>query len=224
MAISTWPEQAQPREKLITRGSESLTDAELLAIFLRTGTRDRNAVELASDLLQKFGGLHKLLTADFPTLTGVKGLGSAKFAQLQAGLEIGRRFLEAQLEHTNVLNNPDDTKKYLQAHLKHHQHEVFACLFLDSQNQIIQLEKLFTGTLSRASVHPREVVKRCLFHNAANIILAHNHPSGNSQPSAADKKITQSLQQALALIEIQVLDHIVIGDNSAVSLAELGWI
>jgi len=224
LSIHEWPVGEQPREKLLRQGPASLSDAELLAIFLRIGIPGKSAVDLARELLLKFGNLQKLLTADAKTLKTVKGLGNAKIAQLQASLEVGRRFLHASLEHTDVLTSTSETKRFIRAKLKHYQYEVFACLFLDNQHHIICFEEMFRGTVNAASVHPREVIKRGLHHNAAAIILAHNHPSGKSHPSAADRQITDTLSAALHPLDIQVLDHMVVGDTSTTSFAELGWL
>lgn len=221
MAIRDWPAEERPREKLLHKGPGALSDAELLAIFLRTGVSGKSAVALARDLLNDFGGLRPLLQADLKHFTAHKGLGSAKFTQLQAVLEMGRRHLESQLQFGNALTSPDDTKRYLTSRLRHLPHEIFACLFLDNRHRVLAFEELFTGTINGAAVHPREVIKRTLEHNAAAVIFAHNHPSGVAEPSEADRQLTRRLQQALELLEIRVLDHIVIGED-AVSFAERG--
>ncbi len=224
MPITDWPLDERPREKLLKQGASSLTDAELLAIFLRTGVAGRTAVDLARDLLTEFQGLRPLLTADRQTFCHGKGLGNAKYAQLQAVLEMGRRYLGEDLSRGSPLTRPEQTRHYLSAQLRHHPHEVFACLFLDNRHRVIIFEELFRGTIDGASVHPREVVKRALHHNAAAVILAHNHPSGIAEPSDADRRITLRLQQALELVEIRVLDHFVIGDGRPYSFAEQGLI
>lgn len=224
MAINHWPEQERPREKLLDRGAASLSDAELIAIFLRTGTRGKTAIDLARDLLQQFNGLRPLLDTDLAVLSGTKGIGTAKTVQLKAALELGRRYLEEKLTREAALSNPRDTREYLMARLRAYPHEVFACLFLDNRHQVIKFEELFTGTIDGANVHPREVVKRALYHNAAALIFAHNHPSGVAEPSQADRNITDRLKSSLALVDIRVLDHFVIGDGEAVSFAERGWI
>ncbi|MCU7916627.1 MAG: DNA repair protein RadC [Candidatus Thiodiazotropha sp. (ex Gloverina cf. vestifex)] len=218
MPITDWPIEERPREKLLQRGTASLSDAELLAIFLRTGVAGQTAVDLARSLLNEFGGLRQLLAADQQRFC--QGLGLAKFAQLQAILEMSRRYLQEQLIQTDTLSNPQETRSYLQAKLRHYPYEVFSCLFLDNRHRVICFEELFRGTIDGASVHPREVVKRSLEHNAAALILAHNHPSGVAEPSQADRQITAHLKQALALVDIRVLDHIVIGEGEPVSLAE----
>jgi len=222
MPIADWPSQEKPREKLLLKGPAALSDAELLAIFLRTGTRGLTAVDLARELLGKFDGLRPLLETDARDLCNVRGLGMAKYVQLKAALELGRRYLEAGLKRDAVLNNPQQTRDYLKSRLRAYPHEVFACLFLDNRHRIIGFEELFTGTIDGASVHPREVVKRGLFHNAAALIFAHNHPSGIAEPSEADQAITTRLKEALGLVDIRVLDHFVIGDKEVVSFAERG--
>jgi DNA repair protein RadC len=222
--IRNWPASERPREKLLSRGPEALSDAELLAIFLRTGVTGKTAVDLARDLLCDFGGLRPLLDADRQQFCARHGLGQAKFAQLQAVLEMSRRYLQEQLQREDILENPDTTRQFLASRLRHLPHEVFACLFLDNRHRVIVFEELFRGTIDGASVHPREVVRRALQHNAAAIILAHNHPSGIAEPSRADIQLTRRLVDALALIDVRVLDHIVVGDGNGVSLAERGLV
>ncbi|SJM90788.1 protein associated with replication fork, possible DNA repair protein [Crenothrix polyspora] len=222
MGIKDWNEEDRPREKLLQRGSAALTDAELLAIFLRTGTPGKSAVDLARDLLTEFGSLRALLNADQQRFCQGNGLGNAKYAQLQAVLEMARRHFKEILQRGSALTSPDITRAYLSARLRSYNYEVFACLFLDNQNRVIQLDELFRGTLNSANVYPREVVKQALHHNAAAVIFAHNHPSGISEPSQADKHITEKLQQALALLDIRVLDHFIIGDGQPYSFAENG--
>ncbi len=224
MAITDWPADERPREKLLKRGAVALSDAELLAIFLRTGVKGKSAVDLARDLLDQYGSLRSLLAAEHQEFCASHGLGSAKYAQLQAVLEMGRRHLWETLVRSNTLSNPDDTRRYLTTRLREQRNEVFACLFLDNKNRIIEYEELFFGTIDGASVHPRQIIQRALSHNAAALILAHNHPSGVAEPSAADRQITQRIKAALALLDIRVLDHLVIGDGEIASLAELGWI
>ena len=224
MSITDWPAEERPREKLLQRGAAALSDAELLAIFLRTGIPGKTAVDLARELLQDYGGLRQLLGAERKRFCGSRGLGSAKYAQLQAVLEMGRRYLREDLHHGNALTSPTDSRRFLQAQLRHYPYEVFACLFLDNRHRVIVFEELFRDTLDGASVHPREVVKRALEHNAAALILAHNHPSGIGEPSEADRRITLRLREALALVDIRLLDHFVIGDGEPVSLAELGML
>ena len=221
MPITDWPAEERPREKLIHRGAESLSDAELLAIFLRTGVPGKTAVDLARELIEAFGGLRPLLKADERAFCEGRGLGRAKFVQLQAVLEMGRRHLFEQLQRGEALGGPDDTRRYLSARLRDYPFEVFACLFLDNQHRVLAFEELFRGTIDGASVHPREVVRRALEHHAAAIIFAHNHPSGVAEPSQADRRITERLKDALSLVDIRVLDHFVVGDE-VVSFAERG--
>jgi DNA repair protein RadC len=222
LTIKDWPAEERPREKLLQRGPLALTDAELLAIFLRTGTHGKSAVDLARDLLESFGSLKALLDADLDRFCQANGLGSAKYAQLQAVLEMARRHFKEILQRGNALTSPDITRAYLSAHLRGYSFEVFACLFLDNQNRVIKLEELFRGTIDGASVYPREVAKQALFHNAAAVIFAHNHPSGVAEPSQSDQLITNKLKQALALFDIRVLDHFIIGDGAPYSFAEHG--
>lgn len=222
MSIKDWPTQERPRERLLAHGAASLSDAQLLAIFLRTGVRGRSAVDLARDLLDRFGGLRPLLAAERKHFCEAPGLGSAKYAQLQAVLEMGRRHLFETVSRGDGLCSPDQTKQFLRARLRDYPHEVFAVLFLDNRHRVLAFEELFRGTIDGASVHPREVVKRALHHNASAVILSHNHPSGVAEPSQADRSITQRLRDALALVDIRVLDHIIVGDADCCSLAERG--
>ncbi len=224
MAIKDWPADDRPREKLLSKGAAVLSDAELLAIFLRTGVQGKSAVELARELLAEFGGLRPLLEADQASFCDQHGLGPAKYAQLQAVLEMSHRHLEATLTRGDAFTDASKTRQYIQQRLRPYQHEVFACLFLDSKHRLIIFEALFTGTIDTASVYPREVVKHALAHNAAAVILAHNHPSGIAEPSQADIAITSKLKAALDLVDIRVLDHIIVGDGETVSLAEIGRI
>jgi DNA repair protein RadC len=222
MPITDWPANERPREKLLSQGSASLSDAELLAIFLRTGVNGKTAVDLGRELLASFDGLRPLLEADRAALCATSGLKTAKYVQLQAALELGRRYLESALKRDAVLNSPDRTRAFLKARLRHHGREIFACLFLDNRHRVIGFEELFGGTIDGASVHPREVVKRALHHNAAAVIFAHNHPSGVAEPSHADRAITIRLRDALALVDVRVLDHFVVGDSEVLSFAERG--
>lgn len=224
MSIRDWPVAERPREKLLSLGAGSLSDAELLAIFLRTGVSGRSAVELARGLLREFGSLRGLLQADLPTFSRQQGLGPAKFAQLQAVLEMARRHLAEELHRGCALQSPQAVRDYLKALLRHEPHEVFACLFLDAKHRVLAFEALFQGSIDSASVYPRQVVKRALAHNAAALILAHNHPSGVAEPSQADRLLTQRLKDALALIEVRVLDHFIVGEGEPLSMAEHGWI
>lgn len=224
MAITDWPAAERPRERLLEAGPQALSDAELLAIFLRTGVTGFSAVDLARLLIDEFGGLRPLLQADQAAFCSHKGLGSAKFAQLQAVLEMARRHLASGLQRGEALTSPQGTRDYLSARLRDRAHEVFACLFLDNRHRVIRFEELFRGTIDGASVYPREVVKAALAHNSAAVIFAHNHPSGVAEPSRADRDLTTRLIDALRLVDIRVLDHCVIGDNEVVSFAERGWI
>lgn len=224
MGISDWPEADRPREKLLQRGSQALTDAELLAIFLRTGVKGKSALDLAQLLLKDFGDLRSLLGADRKRFCEAKGLGQVKYVQLQAAVELTKRYLRQCLHRSNVLTSPEDTRNYLLSELSGQAHEVFACLFLDTKNRIIKFETLFYGTIDGASIYPREVVRRAIDHNAAAVIFTHNHPSGIAEPSNADIAITQRLKEALQLIDVRVLDHFVIGDGYGISLAERGLI
>lgn len=222
MGIRDWPEGERPREKLIAKGASALSDAELLAIFLRTGVRGMSAVDLARDLLLRFSGLNGLLTASEEVFCEAKGMGQAKYVQLQAVLELARRHLAEELTRDTVFTSPQAVKQFLLAQLSDRRQEVFMVLFLDNRHRLIVAEELFHGTIDGASVYPREVVRRALHHNAAATILAHNHPSGVAEPSRDDLEITRQLKQALALIDVRVLDHIVVGRGYTVSLAEQG--
>ncbi len=224
MSITHWPLNERPREKLLLFGAKNLSDAELLAIFVNTGIPGKTALDIARDLLISFNGLKKLLQSYPHQIYQQRGLGKAKYALLQAALELGRRFLDADFQIGETLHDSQLTKRFLTHQLKNYSHEVFACLFLDSHNRLLCFEELFHGTINEANVYPREVVKRALAHNAAKVIFAHNHPSGSAIPSDADQALTQRLKQALALIDIGVIDHIVIGHKEAFSFAEHGWI
>lgn len=224
MAIADWPAAERPREKLLNGGAQVLSDAELLAIFLRTGRRGRSAVDLARDLLSEFGSLNALCAADRRRLCAVPGLGAAKFAQLQAGLELARRALSAELTERNVLGSPREVRDFLRISLQNLGHEAFLGIFLDTRNRVIASEELARGSLTSASVYPREVVKRALHHNAASMIFAHNHPTGDTEPSAADRALTVTLQDALKLIDVNVLDHFIVADNGILSFKERGLI
>lgn len=223
MAISHWPSAERPREKLIKRGADALSDAELLAIFLRTGSKGCSAVDLARQMLLDFGSLRGILDADAKAFCRVKGLGMAKFVQLQATLEIARRHLAEHLQHDDCLTRPAQTMNFLRARLRDYDYEVFACLMLDNRNRVIAFRELFRGTIDGASVYPREVVKQALADNAAAVILAHNHPSGVCEPSQADIRITENLRAALALVDIRVLDHVIVGDG-VTCLSERGLV
>ncbi len=222
--ITDMPLEERPREKLLQRGAQALTNVELLAIFLRTGVAGKTALDLARDLLEEFGDLRRLLGADQKQFCKAKGLGNAKYVQLKACVELSRRYLRECLERGDALTNPDDTRNFLMSELSGRDYEVFGCLFLDNKNRVIKFEELFYGTIDGASVYPREVLKRTLQHNAAALILAHNHPSGMAEPSPADITITKRLMEALSLIDVRVLDHFVVGDGYCVSLAEKGLV
>ncbi|MEE8482007.1 MAG: DNA repair protein RadC [Acidiferrobacterales bacterium] len=222
MPITSWPKAERPREKLLSRGPASLSDAELLAIFLRTGVAGKTAVDLARDLLSRFGSLRGLLSAPEKTFCEAPGLGVAKFTQLQAVLEMNQRYLAENLKRGQALTSTADTRAFLSARLRDRPHETFCCLFLDTRHRVLAFEELFRGTLDGAAVYPREVVKQALAHNAAAVILAHNHPSGVAKPSRADEVLTQRLKAALALVDIRVLDHLVVGDGEITSFAECG--
>ncbi len=222
MSIAQWPVGERPREKLLERGAAALSDAELLAIFLRTGCAGKSAVDLARELLSEFGGLRPLMEAPRDAFCRGEGLGDAKFAQLQAVLEMARRHLNESLQAGDALTSPDLVRRYLVSQLRHSPREVFALLLLDNQHRLIRYEPLFYGTLDGASVYPREVVKLALASNAAAVILAHNHPSGVAEPSQADRRITEKLVSALELVGVRVLDHMVVGDGEVTSFAERG--
>ncbi|TYK56383.1 RadC family protein [Pseudomonas synxantha] len=224
MSIRDWPVAERPREKLLEGGAASLSDAELLAIFLRTGVSGRSAVDLARDLLVQFGGLRPLLEASQALFSQHMGLGPAKFAQLQAVLEMSRRHLAERLRADSVVESPLAVRQYLKALLRHEPHEIFGCLFLDSKHRVLGFEALFQGTIDTAIVYPRQVVKRALAHNAAAVILCHNHPSGSAEPSASDRRLTKMLQKALEVVDVRVLDHIIVGDGDPLSMAEYGWV
>lgn len=222
MSIADWPAAERPREKLLELGPKALSDAELLAIFLRVGCVGKSAVDLARELLQEYGGLRPLLEASQSDFCKGLGLGNAKYAQLQAVLEMGRRHLSATMKEGDLLTSPDLVRNYLSAQLRHQLQEVFAVLFLDNQHRLIAYEEMFFGTIDGASVYPREVVKKALAKNAAAVILSHNHPSGIAEPSQADQRITRRLQDALQLVDVRVIDHMVVGDREVISFAERG--
>ncbi len=224
MSIKQLPIESQPREKLINKGPQALTDAELLAIFLRTGIKGLNVIELSDFLLQEFGSLRELFAASQESFCQHKGLGNAKYVQLQAVLEMGRRYLAEDLKNEHVIENSIATKQYLTSILRDYTREVFYVLFLNNQHRLLCGEALFQGTVNRSSVHPREVVKRALELNASAVVLAHNHPSGSAKPSEADKLITTKLMNTLALVDVKVLDHIIVGEGEVSSFSELGLI
>lgn len=222
MSIKDWPAGERPREKLLRLGASKLSDAELLAVIVRSGGKGRSALDIARGLLLKFGGLNAILSADENEFCAGEGLGKVSYVQLRAFLELSQRQLFEQLEDRDALTSSELTRQYLRARLRHYEHEVFACLFLDNQHRVVKLEELFRGTIDGAAVYPREVVKRCLSNNAAAVIFAHNHPSGIAEPSQADIGITQRLKVALNTIDVRVLDHIVVGRSDAISFAERG--
>jgi DNA repair protein RadC len=224
VSINDWPAGERPREKLLQRGAPALSDAELLAIFLRTGVTGKSAVDLARELLTRFGSLTQLFAATETDFCAVHGMGQAKFVQLQAVLEMSRRALKEELQRGDALNSPRAVRDYLQLLLGGRHQEVFLVLFLDTQHRVIASEELFHGTLSQTSVYPREVVKRALAHNAAAVILAHNHPSGVAEPSQSDQLLTDALKQALSLVDVRVLDHFVVAVGQTLSFAEKGLI
>ena len=222
MAIKDWPAQQRPRERLIGEGPAALSDPELLALFLRVGVKGRSAVELGRDLLQQFGSIQGLFGASLDQFSAVHGMGPAKYAQLQAVMELARRALAEQLRAGQVLGSPDAVRQYLRISMGRQHHESFVVLFLDVKNRLLACEEMFRGTLTHTSVYPREVVKAALAHNAASVMLAHNHPSGVSEPSEADLLLTRALVQALGLVDVRVLDHFVVAGGQVHSFAEHG--
>ncbi|RVT88274.1 RadC family protein [Inhella crocodyli] len=224
MSMADLPPSSRPREKLLERGPESLSDAELLALLLRTGVAGTGVLQLADSLLQRFGGISGLLQQDASALQSVKGLGPAKRAELAAVLELARRAIEQPMAERPVLNDPGSVQRLLRLRLAHKPHEVFAVLFLDAQLRLIALEELFRGSLTHTAVHPREVVVRALALHAHAVVLAHNHPSGVCEPSGDDRRLTERLAAALHLVDVRVLDHVVVGQGTCRSLAEMGWI
>ena len=224
MHIRDWPSHERPREKLLARGAGSLSDAELLALFLGSGTAGRDAVATARDLLAEHGPLRALLDRSAKDMTRLNGIGDARACALSAALELGHRYLAAGLERGEALSDPHAAGRYFAQRLRGQPQEVFACLFLDARHRALAFEELFHGTVDGAEVHPREVVRRALAHNAAAVIAGHNHPSGNPEPSAADRAVTARLKQSLALVDVRLLDHFVIGDGAPVSMAARGLV
>lgn len=222
MPITDWPKEDRPREKLLAKGEQVLTDAELIAIFLKTGTRGKTALDIAKELLTEYGSLKKLMRAPREALIRRSGLGTAKYAALKAALEFSRRYFNETLVKGELLRNSSVTQKFLAYRLKDYENEVFACLFMDNCCRLISFEELFHGTINEANIYPREIVRRGLMHNAAKIILAHNHPSGHPSPSIADKEVTELIKQAVALVDIQVVDHIIVGSGQNFSFADAG--
>jgi DNA repair protein RadC len=221
MAISDWPAEERPRERLLASGAAALSDAELLAVLLRTGVRGKSAVQLARELLDRFGSITRLLE-EGPALRRVKGLGDAKSAQFAAAIELARRSSKEELKSGAALTSPGAVRDYLRLAIGGRPHEVFVCIWLDAQHRVIKFDEPFRGTLTQTSVYPREVVKMALQINAAAVIFAHNHPSGVAQPSQADELLTANLKEALALVEVKVLDHFIIAGHQAISFAERG--
>ncbi len=219
--IKELPEDQRPREKLLAHGPQALADEELLAIFLRTGIKGKSVLHLAQELLAALGGLHGLFTSHLAEFEQFPGMGPAKYAQVHAVLELARRYLQSRIVRGETLTSPDQVREYLALKLRHLEHEVFACIFLDNRHRVIEYEELFIGTIDATSVYPREILKRALHHNAAAIIFAHNHPSGVAEPSQTDIHLTDRLKKALDLIDVRVLDHLVIGE-SAVSFRQRG--
>jgi len=222
MSIRHWPNAERPREKLLERGAQALSDAELLALLLGSGTRGRSAVELARKLIAEFGSLRNLLTAEAARCLAQTGIGPARYAILNAAIELARRHFREALRLGPALTAPEATRTFLLAQLRDRPYEVFCCLYLDNRHRLIAFEELFRGTIDRAGVHPREVLRQTLTHNAAAVILAHNHPSGVLEPSQADELITRRLRDALALVDVRVLDHLIIGDGHCYSFSEHG--
>lgn len=222
MSIKNWPQTERPREKLLKYGAAALSDAELLAIFLQTGTAGRSAVQIGRETITSFGSLGAVLNAGQLEFCACNGLGAARYAMLQAALEVSKRHVFETVMQGDVLSSPDQVRQYLSLHLTGLEHEVFSGLFLDNRHRVIEYRELFTGTIDSAAVYPREVVKRCLSSNAAAVIFAHNHPSGVAEPSDTDVRLTRKLVDALALIDVRVLDHLIIGQGVQTSLAERG--
>ena len=222
MSIKDWPEGERPRERLLEHGASALTDAELIALVLRTGTAGRSALEVGRSALAHFGSLNALLAAPADEVMQLPGLGTAKYTQLQAACELARRALREDVRRETVLNSPGKVRDYLRLSLGRLPHEVFVALYLDAQNHLIEADELFRGTLTQTSVYPREIVKQALRRNAAAVIFAHNHPSGIAEPSRADELLTASLKQALSLVDVRVLDHLIVAGNNTVSFAERG--
>lgn len=222
--LHQWPNGEKPREKLLSRGAQSLSDAELLAIFLRTGTKGKNVLELSREIIHFFGNLKSLFSASEEEFCEIKGLGRAKYVQLQACLEMSQRYIHEQISLQDAMENPDQVKEYIHSKLCGNTNEVFSALFLDNQHRVIAFEELFFGTINASSVHPRVIIQRCLKHNAAAVIVAHNHPSGVAEPSLSDVNITKTIKTALALVDVRLLDHLVVASHQVVSLAERGQV
>lgn len=223
MGINHWPESERPRERLLSQGAAILSDAELLAIFLRTGTHGKTALDLARDLLTRFGGLDKIIECDVKSFSKIKGLGTAKFCQLQASIELVRRHYGCKISEPAGFTNHEIVKNFLLANFDNLENETFSCLLLDNKHKLIKFKALFTGTINQAHVYPRVVAQACLKNNAAAVIFAHNHPSGCIKPSSSDKLITKKLISTLDLIDVRVLDHFIVGKNEVYSMAQNGF-
>lgn len=222
MAINKWPKSEQPRHKLINHGAQSLTDAELLAVFLRTGTHGKSAVDLGRELISEFGNIRNLIDSPKEKFLNIKGLGDSKYVLIQASIELGRRYLESTLKQGDAFQNSIDTRQYITSKLRAYPYEVFACLFLNTKHHLIRFEELFRGTIDSSVVHPREILRKAMECNAAAVVFCHNHPSGQAEPSQSDRKLTLKLQNLLEMVDIRVLDHIIVGNGETVSFAERG--
>lgn len=222
MPINKWPERERPREKLLFQGANVLSDAELLALFIHTGVRGKTALDISRDLLLQFGGLRCIVAASLEQFSKTLGLGLAKYVQIQAAKELATRCLQENIEQRNAFENPQDVYHYLTHKLRAYPYEVFSCLFLDNAHRFIHFAELFRGSINEAAVYPRELIRQVYQHNAAAVILAHNHPSGIAEPSAADKRITQEIKSILTAIDVRLLDHIIIGDGAITSFATQG--
>jgi DNA repair protein RadC len=222
MSIINWPKTERPREKLLAQGAAALSDAELLAVLLRTGTRGKTALDISRELISKFGGLRQIIAATFEQFSKTLGLGFTKYVQIQAAKELAVRCLRENIEHGNALENPHDVQCYLSSKLRSYPYEVFSCLFLDNRHRFISFKELFFGSISEARVYPRELIRQVYQTNAAAVILAHNHPSGIAEPSEADKRLTQEIKTILSGIDVRLLDHIIIGEGQMTSFASQG--
>lgn len=222
MSINEWPVTEQPRYKLLHRGAQSLNDAELLAVFLRTGTHGKSAVDLGRELISEFGNIRNMIDSPKEKFLNIKGLGDSKYVLIQASIELGRRYLESTLKQSDAFSNSIDTRQFIASKLRAYPYEVFACLFLDTKHRLIRFEELFTGTIDSSVVHPREILRKAMECNAAAVVLCHNHPSGQAEPSQSDHKLTLKLQNLLEMVDIRVLDHIIVGNGETVSFAERG--
>jgi DNA repair protein RadC len=222
LTIRNWPQSERPREKLLEKGPQALSDAEVLALLLESGIPGHSAVDIARSLLAEFGSLRELLGADRARWEAQRGIGPARYARLMAATELARRHFQEPLRSTSALTGPDSTRRFLLAQLRDRPYEVFCCLFLDNRHRLLAFEEVFRGTIDGASVHPREIVRLTLRHNAASVIAAHNHPSGQVQPSQADEVVTRRLRQTLALIDVRLLDHVIVGDGRCFSFSEQG--